>query len=235
MAKNGKKAIVLPKTTAFISYSHKDRKFGAEAKSVLAEVGIEAFLAHADLNVSDEWRTRILEELQGCDIFVPLLSVNFIESKWAPQEVGFIISRPDVAIAPISLDGTTPFGFISHVHGRVIKKDGITRELLVEPLAKRIPRKIVPGLIQLVSDSHTFRSAEARMLPLVEFFPKLSRDEAQALAEASVKNSQIWSAGLCRTEYLPALIGAHRGKIDPKTLRARKHQIENDEWYNPDA
>src|SRR5260370_6540148 len=135
-----------PKASAFISYSHKDRKFGAQAKGVLAEVGIEAFLAHDDLHVSDEWRARIIEELNRCDIFVPLLSANFMESKWAPQEVGFIISRPDVAIAPISLDGTTPFGFISHVHSRAITTDGITRKLLVEPLAKRIPRKIVPGL-----------------------------------------------------------------------------------------
>src|ERR1700733_5688190 len=117
MATKGKTAIVIPKITAFISYSHKDRKDSAEAKAVLAEVGIEAFLAHDDLLVSEEWRERIIEELQRCDIFVPLLSANFLESKWASQEVGFIISRPDVAIAPVSIDGTPPFGFISHVHG----------------------------------------------------------------------------------------------------------------------
>jgi hypothetical protein len=162
MTSEGKKGI--PKTTAFISYSNKDRKFGALVKSVLAEVGIEAFLAHDDLHVSDEWRERIIEELKRCDIFVALLSSNFVESKWAPQEVGFIISRPEVAIAPISLDGTTPFGFISHVQSRTITKDGITRELLIEPLAKRIPRKIVPGLIQIVADAGNFRSAEVRML-----------------------------------------------------------------------
>ncbi len=119
-----------PKTRAFISYSHEDRKFGAEAKAVLAEIGISAFLAHDDLHVSEEWRARIIEELQRCDLFVPLLSANFLASKWAPQEVGFIISRPEVAIAPISLDGTTPFGFIAHVQSRKITKDGITRELL---------------------------------------------------------------------------------------------------------
>lgn len=49
------------KVTAFISYSHEDRKYGAQAKSVLSEVGIEAFLAHEDLHVSDEWQKRILE------------------------------------------------------------------------------------------------------------------------------------------------------------------------------
>ena len=111
---------VKPKVRAFISYSHEDRRYGAQAKNVLAEVGTQAFLAHDDLDVSDEWRARIIEELKSCGLFVPLLSANFVASKWAPQEVGFIISRPKVPIAPVSLDGTIPFGFISHVQSRKI-------------------------------------------------------------------------------------------------------------------
>jgi hypothetical protein len=234
MATKSKKAIAIPKITAFISYSNKDRKYDADAKAVLAEAGIESFLAHDDLHVSEEWRERIIEELQRCDIFVPLLSVNFLESKWAPQEVGYIISRKDVAIAPVSLDGTPPFGFISHVHGRTIKKDGITRELLVDPLARRIPRKIIPSLIRSVDEAATFRSGEARMRALVPLFAELTAQEAQALAEASVRNSQIWSAAACRSEYLPAFIDAQEGNIEAKTLRALRYQISHDTWYIPD-
>jgi hypothetical protein len=234
MAINRKRGTSAPKARAFISYSHQDRKYGAEAKSLLADVGIEAFLAHDDLHVSDEWRNRIIEELERCDLFVPLLSENFLASKWAPQEVGFIISRPDVTIAPISLDGTTPFGFISHVQSRSIAKDGITLELLVDPLAERMPRKILPGLIRIASDAGSFRYAEARMAPLVPYFRKLRPVEAQALAEASVRNGQIWSAALCRTEYLPELVRHQAKNIAPKTLRALKYQIANDKWYNED-
>lgn len=221
----------VPTIKAFISYSHEDRKYGAKAKAVFAEFGIEAFLAHEDLEVSDEWRACIIKELQSCGIFVPLLSANFLASKWAPQEVGFIISRPEVAIAPISLDGTTPFGFISHVQGRRVSKEGITRELLIEPLAKRMPRQILPGLIKLASKAGSFRSAETLMAPLVEHFGTMTRDEAQALAEASVSNSQIWAAQLCRDEYLPELLRLQRRKIDGSTLRALQYQVENGEWY----
>lgn len=231
MAINGKKGTGGSKASAFISYSHVDRKYGAQAKSVLADVGIEAFLAHDDLHVSDEWRTRIIQELKCCDLFVPLLSENFLASKWAPQEVGFIISRPKVTIAPISLDGTTPFGFISHVQSRRIGKDGITLELLVDPLAERMPRKILPGLIRIASDAGSFRYAEARMAPLVPYFRRLRPDQAQALAEASVRNGQIWSAKLCRTEYLPEFVRHQAKNIASKTLRALKYQIQNDEWY----
>jgi len=219
------------KPSAFISYSHKDRKYGAQAKSLLADVGIEAFLAHDDLRVSDEWRKRIIVELKRCDLFVPLVSKNFLASKWAPQEVGFIISRPEVVIAPISLDGTTPFGFISHVQSSGITKDRITVELLVDPLIGRMPRQILPGLIGILSDIRDFRYAEARMAPLVPYFYRLRPNEAQALAEASVGNAGLWSAHLCRTEYLPELVRQQAKNIAPKTLRALKYQIANDKWY----
>jgi TIR domain len=219
------------KKKAFISYSHKDRKYGAQAKSVLAEVDIDAFLAHDDLHVSDEWRERIIEELMQCDLFVPLLSADFVASKWAPQEIGFIISRPDVAIAPISLDGAVSFGFISHLQSRRISSKGVTRELLVQPLLKRVPRMVLPGLIRIVANAGSFRSAEALMEPLVEYFGILTPDEAQTLAEAAVKNGQIWSAALCRTEYLPKLLRAKGKNIKRKTLRALRYQIENDRWY----
>lgn len=221
-----------PTAIAFISYSHEDRKYGAQAKRVLAEVGIQGFLAHDDLHVSDEWRERIIEELKRSDLFVPLLSANFLTSKWAPQEVGFIVSRPGVVIAPISLDGTTPFGFMSHVQSRKVTKEGITRELLVEPLAGRMPRKILPGLIRVASNAGSFRSAEALMAPLVQHFPILTAKEAQALAEGSVHNEQIWSAALCRTEYLPRFLEHQAKNISPKTLRTLKYQIANDKWYN---
>ena len=191
---------------AFISYSHADRQYGAQAKAVLAEVGIDAFLAHDDLEVTDEWRARILDELRSCDLFVPLLSTKFLESKWAPQETGFIVSRPEVIIAPLSIDGTVPFGFIGHIQSSKIPAGGITRELLVVPLARRQPRQILPRLIQVAVDAGSFRDAEAKMRPLVPFFAELTPSEAQALAEGSVENGQIWDAALCRREYLPELV-----------------------------
>jgi hypothetical protein len=221
----------LPQVVAFISYSHVDKRYAGQTRSVLAEVGIEAFLAHEDLEISAEWRTRIIEELARCDLFVPLLSSNFLASKWAPQEVGYIISRPNVVIVPISIDGTIPFGFMSHVQSRPISSDGVTRELLVEPLVKRFPRKIVPGLIRTVGEAPNFRGAEARMRPLVPLFGLFTADEAQALAEAAVGNGQVWSAHRCRTEYLPEFIRLQGHNIAPDTLHALHYQIEHDRSF----
>lgn len=216
---------------AFISYSHDDRRHGAQAKTVLEEVSIEAFLAHEDLEVSEEWRTRILAELQECDIFVPILSESFLASKWAPQEAGYIASRPSVIIAPVSIDETTSPGFLSHVQSRRIPKGGITRELLVEPLARHRPREILPRLIDFLAKAGSYRGAEARMKPLRPFFPTLTPEEAQALAAASVENGQIWLAGQCRHEFLPAFLEQQGENIEQGTRRALEHQLEHGEWY----
>src|SRR5207302_289258 len=71
-----------------------------------------------DLVVSEEWKARILEELKTADIFVCLLSKHFKASDWCPQELGFIITRPEMIIIPMSIDGTTSFGFINHIQSQ---------------------------------------------------------------------------------------------------------------------
>ena len=222
----------LPVVTAFVSYSHTDREFGRQVKDVLGEIGIDAFLAHEDLETSEQWQERILSELRRCDLFVPLLSKNFLESKWAPQEAGFIASRlSEVVIVPLSIDGTTPSGFLSQFQSGPIRGERIARELLVKPLAKRFPRTILPGLIQIARKTGTFRKAEQAMDALEPCFPLFTAAEAQALAEASVRNSQIWSASLCRDRYLPEFIRVQRSNLEPETLRALQYQVENGRWY----
>jgi len=216
---------------AFISYSHTDRQYGAQVKKVLAELGFESFLAYEDLEVSEEWQARILSELRRCDVFVALLSQHFLASRWAPQEAGFIISRSEVLVTPLSIDGTTPFGFLSHLQSRRIPDAGLTRELLIEPLAAKMPRTVLPALVRIAGAAKSFRDAEAQMAPLVRFFPNFTAQEAEALAKTAITNAQIWSAALCRTDYLPKFIHAQGANLDPIILRALQYEVEHDEPY----
>lgn len=218
---------------AFISYSHLDREYARQAKQVLEEVGVAAFLAHEDLEVSEEWKARIIEELRSCDLFVPLLSENFRRSKWAPQEAGFVASRSEVRIAPLSIDGTLPFGFMEHVQSSRIGRSGVTRELLVMPLAHQQPRVFLPALIKIAVAAGAWRTAERRMRPLVPLFPQFTANEAQTLAEGAVDNDQVWSASECRTEHLPEFIRVQGHQIEPATLKALQYQIDHDRRYIP--
>ena len=188
-------------------------------------------MAHDDLRTSEEWQRRIREELRRCQLFVPLLSKSFLRSRWTLQEVGFIASRPKVKIAPLSIDETTPFGFLSHLQSGRISSDGVTPKLLVEPLARDFPRKILPYLIRVAGEAGSFRSAEAKMRPLVPLFDLFTTEEAQALAEAAIRNGQIWSARECQDEFLPEFIRVQGSNLNNETLRALQHQIEKDTWY----
>ena len=218
--------------TVFISYSHEDRVIAAEVKAILSQVGVHAFLAHEDLEVSDDWRDRIVDELKACDVLVALLSKSFEISRWAPQEVGFmVIARPEVVVAPVSLDGTRSFGFFGHLQSPRVPQTGMSREFLLVPLARRFPRAILPGLITIAGRAGSFRDAEAKLKPLVEFFPVFTSDEVEALAKASISNAQVWAAADCRTNYLPLLLNARGDEMSPGTKTALQYQIENQEWY----
>ena len=73
------------------------------------------------------------------------------------------------------------------------------------------------------------------MRPLVPYFSIFTAEAAQALAEASVCNGQIWSASLCRGKYLPEFIRVQGSNLKPETLRALQYQVENDERYHGGA
>jgi hypothetical protein len=215
---------------AFLSYSMADKHIAAAVKKLLEAYAFECFMAHDDLQVSEKWRERILDELQQCDVFVPLLSTNFKGSEWCAQEVGVVMGRPGVLVVPLILDGTTPYGFIASIQGTRIDAKP-TAEQLVHPLLKQSVSMFAPGVIKGIREASTFRGAEAAMAPLVPCFPQLSDTDLAALVEASISNGQVWSAAKCRMEYLPRLIAATGSRIAPDRLKALKYQIDNDRWY----
>lgn len=203
---------------AFISYSNVDRKIARETKDALKDFGITGFLAHEDLQVSDEWRDAIIEELEITQIFVALLSKDFKASEWCAQEVGFIISRPDVLVIPLSIDGTVPYGFISKLQSKRVRVADDIPVIIQEVLLKKKPRLAIPLWINKVKDAGSFRGAEAIVAPLVPHFPTFTAKEVEAFLVAALGNSQVWDASLCRVEYLPTFARKHWAKI-PQKLR----------------
>jgi|SRR5579872_2546881 len=178
---------------AFISYSTKDKKHAAAVREVLDEINIEAFLAHDDLHVSEEWKKRILVELKKCDIFVPLLSEAFKGSECG-QETGLVVSRRGVLIIPFSLDGTLPYGFISNIQGHRISSAGVDKQTILAAVGRKWPSIVIEALLKPVQFANSFREAEKVMEPLVPYFAKFSEDQATRLARMAVKNSQIWGS-----------------------------------------
>ena len=203
---------------AFVSYATAKRTAGGAVKSCLGRFGYDCFLAHEDLHVSEEWKHRILEELGAADIFVALLSKEFMESKWCGQELGFILSRPEVLVVPVSLDGTAPFGFIEHLHGIRVNRGNLD-EVLEEVLYRKRPRQMIPAQIERVRSVGSFRGAEAVVLPLVPHFALFTNQEVDDFVMAIAANSEVWDAARCKSEYIPRFVKVNGLRISREAAR----------------
>ena len=75
--------------------SHVDQfKFDAlRIKSALADRRIASFVAHEDIEPSEEWQSEIIHALSTMNMFIALLTQGFHESNWADQEVGFALAN----------------------------------------------------------------------------------------------------------------------------------------------
>lgn len=208
----------------FISYSSADKQRAAEVKTALAACGIDGFMAHDDIHVSQQWRDRILDELRRMQVFVPLLSSNFKTSDWTAQEAGAAVVRADVLIIPVSLDGTVPYGFLNHFQGRPLPRP-IHPAFFRDVLLMNRPHIVIETLIDELESAGTFRGAEALMQPLFPFFDKLTPAEAERIIDISIDNDQIWNASKCRGIYLPALLQAAQGKVPASKLQELRDVI----------
>ena len=219
----------------FISYSHHDRLRAAEVKSALGKLGVDAFMAHDDIHVSQQWRDRILDELRAMEVFVPLLSPQFKSSEWTAQEVVFALSRPEVLIIPASLDGTIPGGFLNALQARLLPEPA-DAAFFRDSIAGRFPRAVVGALIDALEGAGGWRAAEALFRPLLPYLSQLTPAEATRIAQTSAENSQIWDAGLCRSVYLPDFLSKNRHQIPQVLLDALDYQIETGvEYRAPEA
>ena len=103
---------------AFLSYQTAERAIAGRVQALLDGLGVRSFMAHEDIDISEEWRLTILAELQKADLFVPLLSAAYLGSVWCVQESGIAAQRDGLTVIPLSLDGTTPPGFIGHIQSK---------------------------------------------------------------------------------------------------------------------
>lgn len=132
---------------AFISYSNKDKEIAATIKNALSNLGISSFLAHEDIAPSQEWQLEIVNQLNICNIFFPLITENFKESDWTSQESGAAFIR-GIDIVPISVylpdqEFVPPYGFISKYQALKWKID--------PDILSTDPRKIVSQIQSIVA------------------------------------------------------------------------------------
>ncbi len=99
----------------FLSHKATFKEQTFNLKKSLAPYGIAAFVAHSDIEPTDEWLREVERALFSMDVLVALLSEDFHDSNWTDQEVGVAIGRR-IPIVSIRL-GRDPYGFMGKQQG----------------------------------------------------------------------------------------------------------------------
>lgn len=99
----------------FLSHVSSYKESAAHLQGALRKYGISAFVAHEDIEPTQEWLDEIEKALFTMDALAALVMSGFTESNWTDQEVGVAVGR-DVLVIPIFKD-LHPYGFISKYQG----------------------------------------------------------------------------------------------------------------------
>ena len=211
---------------AFLSYASADRDVAASIKRVLGEYGIESFLAHDNISVSEEWRQRLLVELTKCDIFVCVLSGAYLRSTWCLQECGIASTREGIVIAPLSLDGTSPPGFLANLQFARISPTSLH-------MLKILPAFLQTGTAQqsgialaILAFGRSRSHAEANRASdlLVPLLPSLSREHSRRLAREALENVWARNAPESLNHLLPMLLSLHSQSLGTRVSASiRRH------------
>jgi hypothetical protein len=194
---------------AFISYQSADKVIAGKVKNLLAGVGISTFMAHEDINVSEEWRLKILEEIGKADLFVSLWSANYNNSWWCIQESGIASYRKEMTAIPLSLDGSIPQGFAGNIQSTKIDPDNIYLQDLLPGIIKADLSLGINLIFKSIAGSRSFRGAEINFQQLLPYVSSLSPKQGKELLEIAIKNDQVHHASLCASEYLPPIMAEH--------------------------
>lgn len=108
----------------FLSYSHNDRILAGKIAAFLRGRGVDVFLAHEDIEISEEWRDEIHRNLRNCDILLALLTPSFKESVWTNQEAGYMMGR-ERKVVPLIVGETDikEFGFLEALQGIQVREE----------------------------------------------------------------------------------------------------------------
>jgi hypothetical protein len=180
---------------AFISHVSEKKIDAHSLKISLERYGIHGFVAHDDIEPTKEWQDEIESALRTMDVFIALLTPNFVNSKWCDQEVGFALGlrTPFVAVSC----GALSHGFLSKV--QVLKVDlanaNVAAEKIFGVLKKneQLTQKLGCALVSRIEVAGSFDEAN-RISKIILDHPKFDARDIDRLERLPEKNSQVAGA-----------------------------------------
>ena len=181
----------------FLTHVASQKQTAHSLKSRLYYYGVDAFVAHDDIQAGKEWRVVIESALHSCDALAGLLHEGFRESDWCDQEVGIALGR-GIPVVPIQFD-LLPYGFFGSVQA-VNKAGSLNLKKLSGSLVrvvlkdKRTSGKLTQAIVDRLACATSFEQANQLSRILADEAPLLSGDQAEQLRRAEKENDQLQRA-----------------------------------------
>ncbi|MGD0074481.1 MAG: toll/interleukin-1 receptor domain-containing protein [Candidatus Binataceae bacterium] len=208
---------------AFLSYQTEDKAVAGRIKDLLSGMDIPSFLAHEDIDVSDEWPAKILKEIGKADLFVAILSKNYYESCWCSQESGIAAFRKKMIVLPLSIDGSLPKGFLGNIQATKIDPDHPRQCDLLPGIARCNISFAIDSIINIIGSSKGYRNAESNFELILPYLQKASDDQVVRLLKKASENEEVYDAARCAGKYLPHLLKSHGHLLDAETREFLKN------------
>ncbi len=184
-----------PQFKLFFSHVAAHKGFAATIRDELSIRAISAFVAHDDIEPSQEWQDVIEAALRSADALAALLTPDFHESNWTDQEVGACMVR-NVLILPVNL-GLNPYGFIAKVqalNGSGKNSAQLAEEIFNTLVTHELTRTAMAEAIVASFESSPSYLDARRNIELVERVPELTVTQIARLRKAALANGQIGKA-----------------------------------------
>lgn len=166
----------------FLSHKTEDKIQTAKLKHDLSIYGIDCFVAHEDIEPTQEWAREIESALFSADACVALMTERYHESYWTDHEIGcaYGLQIPVIAVRL----GCDPYGIIGRFQAirstwRDLKMD-LMKVLLKQD---KVKLSLIPAI--LASSSFATSNSIAELFPLIDSFPENNIDD---LIEAWAKS-----------------------------------------------
>jgi hypothetical protein len=126
------------------------------------------------------------------------------------QKIAFKITIP----LPISIDGTQPSGFLAHLQSHQCPTSGLDPEIILSAVGRKWPTVFIDIKLDALKRVHSFAAASSSMEPLVQYFDKFTKAQANLFAQLANDNSQIWGSFACAESHLPNFLRINEAHVD---------------------
>lgn len=180
----------------FVSHVSRVKVPASNLKTALAPYGIDAFIAHEDIQPTLEWHREIEFALRSTDMLCALVTEDFIKSSWTDQEVGFALGRgvPVVAIQC----GAAPYGLLGKhqaLRADIAKLSAAASQVAgIVAQQEGLRAQFTAALVEAVCQSSSFQHAKDGMKLVSAVSKQLTDGQIQRLLAAARDNSQVRDA-----------------------------------------